>query len=224
MSAIYNIVNNVGDELPLEKISNKNKRIRRTPEDARRLILEAAEAGMSESGPAGLRLEAVAKAAGVSHPTILHHFGSRDGLIQALNLRTIQQLRTVLIGVLGASPGSSENAIAPIFAAYRNGLAQRMVWLMQSGSFVMGPAGLPMLDEMVLALQALRERLAGPGVPINIADTRAIVHLVTFTAFGDALLGKRLRQALSEAEEIANREWFENWFSELLNVYMTRKS
>jgi len=66
------------------------------------LILEAAEAGMADGGPAGLRLETVAKAAGVSHPTILHHFGSRAGLIQALNLRTIQQLRTVLIGVLGA--------------------------------------------------------------------------------------------------------------------------
>ena len=205
-------------------MAKQEKRIRRSPEEAQRLILDAAERSMGAGGPASLRLQDVAREAGVSHPTILHHFGSRDGLIQALNLRTIQQLRTVLIGVLGASPGSSENAIAPIFAAYRNGLAQRMVWLMQSGSFVMGPAGLPMLDEMVLALQALRERLAGPGVPIDIADTRAIVHLVTFTAFGDALLGKRLRQASSEAEEIANREWFENWFSELLNVYMTRKS
>jgi len=206
------------------ELQSRNKRIRRTPDEARRLILEAAEAGMADGGPAGLRLETVAKAAGVSHPTILHHFGSRDGLIQALNLRTIQQLRTVLIGVLGASPATSENAITPIFAAYRNGLAQRMVWLMQSGSFVMGPAGLPMLDEMVLALHALRERLAGPSVKLDIADTRAVVHLTTFTAFGDALLGKRLRQASSEAEEIADRERFENWFSDLLNAYIARRA
>lgn len=224
MFIIYNIVNSEGGELATGKSSNKNKRIRRSPADARQLILEAAEAGMSERGPAGLRLETVAKAAGVSHPTILHHFGSRDGLIQALNLRAIQQLRAVLIDVLGASPATSENAITPIFAAYRNGLAQRMMWLMQSGSFVMGPAGLPMLDEMVLALHALRERLAGPNVKLDIADTRAVVHLTTFTAFGDALLGRRLRQASSEAEEIANRERFENWFSDLLNGYITRKS
>jgi AcrR family transcriptional regulator len=209
--------------LAADKSHSKNKRIRRTPDDARRLILEAAEAGMADGGPASLRLETVAKAAGVSHPTILHHFGSRDGLIQALNLRAVEQLRTVLIEVLGASPGTSENAITPIFAAYRNGLAQRMIWLMQSGSFVMGPAGLPMLDEMVLALHALRERLAVPGVHINLADTRAIVHLTTFTAFGDALLGKRLRQAPSEAEEIANRQRFENWFSALLNGYISTK-
>jgi len=209
--------------LPAHKLSNKNKRIRRSPEEARRLILEAAEAGMADGGPAGLRLETVAKAAGVSHPTILHHFGSRDGLIQALNLRAVEQLKTVLIEVLGASPGTSANAITPIFAAYRNGLAQRMIWLMQGGSFVMGPAGLPMLEEMVLALHALRERLAGPGVHIDLAGTRAIVHLTTLTAFGDALLGKRLRQASSEDEEIANRQWFENWFSALLNDYISPK-
>ena len=204
-----------------KNLSSKNRRIRRTPDEARRLILEAAEAGMG--GPGGLRLETVAKAAGVSHPTILHHFGSRDGLIQALNLRAVEQLRTVLIGVLGSAPGGSENAIAPIFAAYRNGLAQRMVWLMQSGSFIIGPAGLPMLDEMILALHALRERLAGPGVKVDLADTRAIVHLTTFAAFGDAILGKRLRQAQGPAEEIAQREWFENWFSALLNDYISRK-
>lgn len=207
-----------------KNLSNKNKRIRRTPDEARRLILEAAEAGMADGGPAGLRLEAVAKAAGVSHPTILHHFGSRDGLIQALNLRAVEQLRTVLIGMLASSPGSSENAIAPIFAAYRNGLAQRMMWLMQSGSFVMGPAGLPMLDEMVLALHALRERLAGPGARVDLADTRAIVHLTTFAAFGDALLGKRLRRAPTQAEEVAQRDRFEAWFGEFLDVYMSRKN
>ncbi|MGZ5930100.1 MAG: TetR/AcrR family transcriptional regulator [Rhizomicrobium sp.] len=209
--------------MAIKNLASKNKRIRRTPEEARRLILEAAEAGMAAGGPAGLRLEMVAKAAGVSHPTILHHFGSREGLIQALNLRAIEQLRTVLIDVLGSSPKGSENAITPIFAAYRNGLAQRMVWLMQSGSLVMGPAGLPMLDEMVLALHGLRERLAGPGAQVDIADTKAIVHLTTFAAFGDAILGKRLRRAPTPAEEIAQRQAFENWFSEFLNVYMARK-
>jgi len=207
-----------------KKYPSKNKRIRRSPTDARQLILEAAEADMAASGPAGLRLQEVAKAAGVSHPTILHHFGSREGLIQALNLKTIAHLKTVLLNVMSAAPSSSGDAIGPLFAAYRDGLAQRMVWLMQSGAVAIGPAGLPTLDEMVLALQALRERMAGPGVAIDIADTRAIVHLTTIAAFGDAILGKRLRQAPNAEEETARRDRFENWFSEMLNVYMTRKS
>lgn len=204
------------------KSTSKNKRIRRSPADARQLILEAAEAGMAAGGPAGLRLQEVAKAAGVSHPTILHHFGSREGLIQALNLKTVEHLKSELLKVMGSGPSSSEDAIAPLFAAYRGGLAQRMVWLMQSGAAAMGPAGLPTLDEMVLALQALRERMAGPDVPIDIADTRAIVHLTTIAAFGDAILGQRLRRAPNAEDEITERTRFETWFGEMLNVYMKR--
>jgi TetR/AcrR family transcriptional regulator, repressor for neighboring sulfatase len=222
MSTIYNIVNSEDVLLSSDKLQSKNKRIRRTSEDARQLILEAAEAGMAASGPAGLRLQEVAKAAGVSHPTILHHFGSREGLIQALNLKTIEHLKSVLLQVMGAGPSSSEDAITSTFAAYRDGLAQRMVWLMQSQA-PMGAVGLPVFDELVEALHAMRLRMAGPDRHFDIADTRAIVHLTTIAAFGDAILGRRLRRAQDPDAEIAQREWFENWFGDLLNVYMTRK-
>ncbi len=185
------------------------------------MILEAAEAGMANGGPAGLRLEAVAKAAGVSHPTILHHFGSREGLIQALNLKTIEHLKAVLLEVMRAGPSSSKDPIASAFAAYRDGLAQRMIWLMQSQA-PMGAAGLPAFDELVEALHAMRLRMTDLNQDFDIADTRAIVHLTTIAAFGDAILGKRLRRAPDAEEEIARRDWFENWFGEVLNVYMTR--
>lgn len=205
-----------------KKSTSKNKRIRRSPADARDVILAAAEAGMAASGPAGLRLQEVAKAAGVSHPTILHHFGSREGLIQALNLKTIEQLKTVLLNVMSAGPSTSKDPIASVFAAYRDGLAQRMVWLMQSQA-PMGAVGLPAFDELVEALHAMRLRMAGLNQNFDIADTRAIVHLTTIAAFGDAILGKRLRRAPDGDEEAARRTWFEDWFSEMLNVYMTRK-
>jgi AcrR family transcriptional regulator len=223
MSIIYNIVNSEKTDLAPDKLQNKNKRIRRNSADARQLILEAAEAGMAAGGPAGLRLETVAKAAGVSHPTILHHFGSREGLIQALNLKAIDHLKSVLLNVMGAGSSSSEAAIASTFGAYRDGLAQRMVWLMQ-GQQPMGAVGLPAFDELVEALHALRLRMAGADAGLDIADTRAIVHLTTIAAFGDAIIGKRLRRAPTQEEEIARRDWFENWFGELLNVYISRKS
>jgi len=178
---------------------------------------------MTVDGPAGLRLKEVARAAGVSHPTILHHFGSREGLIQALTLKTIEHLKAVLLRVMSAGPSSSEEVIASTFAAYRDGLALRMVWLMQSQK-PMGAVGLPAFDELVEALHALRLRMAGTDAGLDIADTRAIVHLTTITAFGDAILGKRLRRAPDAAKEIAQRQWFENWFGEVLNVYISRKS
>ena len=43
--------------------------------------------------PEGLRLHDIAAAAGVSHPLILHHFGSRAGLVRALTREAIIELR-----------------------------------------------------------------------------------------------------------------------------------
>jgi AcrR family transcriptional regulator len=199
------------------------KRIRRTPDEARRVILDAAEAGMAASGPAGIRLQDVAAAAGVSHPAILHHFGSREGLILALNRRTLEDLKVVLMSAMQAAEGSGPNAVAAAFAAYRNGLAQRMVWLLQAQT-EFGAAGLPVFDEMVEALHALRVSIAAPGALVDKADTRAIVHLTTIAAFGDAILGPRLRRASGLAEELAERRDFEIWFSALVNGFVAMKA
>jgi AcrR family transcriptional regulator len=210
-----------------EKIPNNNRRIRRTPAEARRLILEAAEADMARSGPAGLRLEAVAKAAGVSHPTVLHHFGSREGLIRAVSLKTVHELKATLLRVMDTTPATGPAAVGATFAAYRDGLAQRMIWLLQSqgGSVVpMSEGGLPTFDELVEALHGVRQRIAGPDAQLDIADTRWVVHLTTVAAFGDALLGPRLRRAPDAAAETAQRERFENWFGDLLALYMSRRN
>ena len=60
------------------------RKTHKSPEQARDAILDAAEELMVEVGPAGLRISAVAKKAGMAHPNIIHHFGSRDGLVNAL--------------------------------------------------------------------------------------------------------------------------------------------
>jgi AcrR family transcriptional regulator len=196
----------------------KEKRVRRRPEDARALILDAAEAQMKVDGPAGLRLQDVARAAGVSHPTILHHFGSREGLVRALNLRSVEALRNSVLAQLETAQSGGDN-IQRTFAAYRDGVAQRLLWLMQSGT-EQTPGGLRILDEIVEALHALRVKFAAPGIVPDIEDTRAVIHLTTLAAFGDAIIGARLRQG-DGAKERAQRERFEKWFAALLDLYLT---
>jgi TetR/AcrR family transcriptional regulator, repressor for neighboring sulfatase len=192
------------------------KRVRRTAEQARRVILEAAEASMAAKGPAGIRLQDVARAAGVSHPTILHHFGSRAGLIEALNRRTVEDLKDVLLRLIQAAHSSTEDIIGPAFAAYRNGLAQRTIWVLQ-GPARRGQQTLPVFEEIVEALHAHRLSEAPPGTAVHKAHTRAIVHLTTIAAFGDALIGARLRQR-SASQEPAARRRFEKWFAALLDA------
>jgi AcrR family transcriptional regulator len=192
------------------------KRVRRTPEDARRLILDAAQASMVSKGPAGIRLQDVARAAGVSHSNVLHHFGSRAGLIEALNRRTLDDLKAMLFEVMKAAHSSAEDIIGPAFAAYRDGLAQRTLWVLQAPAR-RGGQNLLAFDEIVDALHA-RRLAASPGVPVDKAQTRAIVHLTTIAAFGDALIGSRLRRH-SRADEPAARQRFVKWFAALIDAY-----
>jgi AcrR family transcriptional regulator len=199
----------------------KEKRVRRRPEEARALILDAAEARMTVDGPAGLRLQDVACAAGVSHPTILHHFGSREGLVRALNQRSLEALRNNVIARLG-NARSGDDSIKQTFAAYRDGVAQRLLWLIQSAA-PETPGGLKFFDEIADALHAVRVKFAAPGTVPNIEDTRAVIHLTTIAAFGDAVIGPRLRRGHSEKERAA-RDRFESWFVALLDLYMDAAS
>jgi AcrR family transcriptional regulator len=199
-------------------LESKEKRVRRRPEDARALILDAAEAQMTVDGPAGLRLKEVARAAGVSHPTILHHFGSREGLVRALNQRSLEALRASVLAQLGSAEPGGDN-IKRTFAAYRDGVAQRLLWLIQSGT-EQTPGGLKLSEEIVDALHAVRVKFAAPGTVPDIEDTRAVIHLTTLAAFGDAVIGPRLRQG-DGAKERAQRDRFEKWFAQLLDIYLS---
>ena len=202
-------------------MAKKAKRLRRLPEDARNLILDAAETNLAGQSPAALRLQDVAREAGVSHPTILHHFGNREGLIQALNIRAMENLTRIVLAHMGQGE-SGEEGIARTFAAYREGVAQRLVWLLQSGA-LSNPGKLTFYDQVVDSLHALRKRLARPGHEPDIADTRHVVHLTTVAALGDALIGPRLRQAEGAGERQAGQA-FEKFLTGLIDGFLESKA
>jgi AcrR family transcriptional regulator len=211
LNTIYIFVNSES-----EALIDRPKRIRRMPEEARRLILDAAEKVTRAEGPASLRLQDVAREAGVSHPTILHHFGSREGLMQALNSRAMDRLTKEVIAGMG-SAGSDGDGVSRTFAAYRNGVAERLVWLIQSGA--MPPAErLQLFEQVVGSLHAMRRQFASPGREPDIADTRHVVQLITVAALGDALFGERLRQAGEREEE--TRTAFERFLSRLVESFL----
>src|SRR5271169_2287592 len=110
-------------------IAKRAKRQRRTPEEARRLILETAQALNASTGPQGLRLQDIAAAAGISHPLILHHFKSRAGLVRALTREAAAELKDRLVAAMTQPEYSIGEQLDQVFDAFRGGLAQRLAWL-----------------------------------------------------------------------------------------------
>jgi len=70
--------------MPTATTSRRIRAPRTDPRERRRQLLDAAEQLLASVGSDALRMDAVARAAGVTRPVVYEHFGDRDGLIIAL--------------------------------------------------------------------------------------------------------------------------------------------
>mgnify|MGYP001589344983 CR=1 FL=1 len=77
----------------------------KTPDQTRRALLDAAAAQAMRHGIAALSLPAVAEAAGLTKGAVFHHFGSKQGLTEALCAELIDRIDAELDAALAADEG-----------------------------------------------------------------------------------------------------------------------
>ncbi len=206
----------------------------RTPEQAQNAILDASEALLAEVGPAGLRLSQVAKRAGMAHPNILHHFGSRDALISAVALRhserTTQRITDAIEKAAIANPKDRVRVLTEVLdTVYPDDEGRLSVWLHMSGVEV---SLKDHMERIVAVAQKLRETLEDDANPQN---TQRLVLLVTFALLGEAVsshgIGSGFKAALGFGSEENSRAHFHQWLAEImlnlndeqLNTSLSRK-
>jgi TetR/AcrR family transcriptional regulator, repressor for neighboring sulfatase len=204
-------------------IAGRVKRVRRTPEEARRLILEAAQGLIASTGPEGLRLQDIAAAAGISHSLILHHFGSREGLVRALTRQAVAELRDKLVAAMEAAECSVEQLLDRVFDAFRDGLAQRLVWLAAVDPDGGTEGTRLILRDIADSLHARRIAAAPPGTAIPRGDTDSLIHLVATAAFGDALFGAQLHRSAGLPATSETDRCFRFWLAALIRAHSTQK-
>ncbi len=170
-------------------------RQRRSAEDAQRQILDAAEARLQKDGPAALRLQDLARDIGVSHPAILHHFGSREALVNAVVDRAMRRLESSLLeSFRAANQGAPDPAtmLDRVFAMLADdGQARLMAWLLLSGQQAMDlHAARVRWRAITDAAHVIRPRR--PGYTPSVAardDTLFTVMLAAFATFAQAIAG-----------------------------------
>jgi AcrR family transcriptional regulator len=192
-------------------------RLRRTPAEARAAILHSAEILLMNGGPATLRLQQVARHAGISHPTLLHHFGNREGLIKALNEKTAVELVTYVEAFADELGSARPNLIRHIFETFRDGFAQRLIWLTMSAPGEGTRRG-PVMDRMLETMHRTRTamaRLKGHPDP-EPGDTEFAFHLILVAAIGDAVVGDAFRRPEMDETRGYQRAAFINKFRQLL--------
>jgi AcrR family transcriptional regulator len=194
------------------------KRVRRTPHEARRLILTAAQEAIARTGPEGLRLHDIATAAGISHPLILHHFGSRAGLVRALTRQAIAELKDKLVAAMTERDYSIEEQLDRVFDAFRDGLGQRLAWLATVDPGGDQGASTMVQREIADYLHARRIAAAPPGTTVVPEDSQFLVHLIAIAALGDAIYGAQLRRSAGLRDGPETDRRFRGWLAELIRA------
>lgn len=201
-------------------------RVRRTAEEARAEILAVAERRLSAHGLSGLAIADVAREAGMSHGTLLHHFGSSEGMRSALVARMAERLLDEVLHLESqADPAAAGmgDFFERLFAQLSGGGHARLIaWMMLSRGDESADAGAmtataARFDHLVgLIAERLRQRGAGAK-----ADrvARYIVLLVISSAIGlgvarDSLLPQL---ALSGKDEAG----FARWLSDVIGTHLS---
>jgi len=191
-------------------------RIRRTVEEARAVILDGAEQVLREVGPAGLRIKDVAKRAGMAHPNVLHHFGSREGLLRALTVRTTERVTSRVVRAMEAAMASTPDDRAATLArildaVYEGEQGRVLAWLILSGR-VEGVEA-PDLGPLVRIAHAWRTSALGPA---DVDDTRRLILLASLALLGDAIVGEGLVEALELGSGDSGRREFRAWLARFI--------
>lgn len=199
------------------------KRKRRTAEQARNEILDAAEKRLQEVGPAGIRLQDIAADVGISHPAVLHHFGSREALIEAVITRAMAQLQEELIAaVVGMQPVGEQAAIDMLERVFRvltqRGYGRIMAWMLLAGHPAVKQEQLGAVARVVHARRLEEHRARGSKPPLE--DTLFLMLMAALAMFGDAIAGPVMRQSAGVPERNARR--FRRWFAKLLLDHLDR--
>jgi AcrR family transcriptional regulator len=197
--------------------------VRRTVEEARAIILDAAEQIVLEVGPAGLRIQDVARRAGMAHPNVLHHFGSREGLLRELTVRTTERVTTRVVrsmeAAMLATPGDRVETLARVLdAVYEGDQGRLLAWLIISGRI----EGLehPDLEPLVRITHAWRTAAIGPA---DEHDTRRLILLASLALLGDAIVGADLIESLGLGRGEQGRTEFHTWLAGFILAQIERE-
>lgn len=194
-------------------------RRRRTGAEARRAILEAARRRLAEGGPEAIRLQEIARDVGVSHPAILHHFESREGLMKALALSAVEALDVELMQAIGDPRGQTtpDDVLERVFEALqKRGLARLLGWYALS-HFTPGPKQEQLILRNLAAV--LQERLERePGVERPTPDEAAhVIRLGAVAMLGDAIFGHLIDLSLGVKDDAEAQTRFRTWLAKLVS-------
>jgi AcrR family transcriptional regulator len=163
---------------------------RRSPEEAKKTILDAALELLAHHGPDAIGLKDVAKAAGVSHALVSHYFGTYDALVEAAFSAHLTEQRMEGFARMAKAPPNPEAWIEVAFDHLAHPLTGRLlIWAGLTGRLER-PDFVVLRDQgMKDTVDLLEAYLRAMGTPAD-RDTLERAALIGFCAAIGYALGR----------------------------------
>lgn len=176
---------------------DRRKRVRRSPEEARTLILDAADTVFRDHLPDAVGLKDVAKAAGVSHALVTHYFGTYGGLVESALERRFKRLRESMVGNL-VGVLEAKGDVGEVLATYRRSIAQNALdpvtlrlatWSLMSGRVAQDDFFSHRMQGLKFLADALEKSAKVPREDLEFMLIASFAMTVGWTIAGNAISG-----------------------------------
>ncbi len=198
---------------------SKRTRVRRSPEEARALIISAAERVFATHLPDVVGLKEVAKEAGVSHALITHYFGTYDALVEATLEKRFHAVRDSLVPTI-LKMIAAQADVNEMLGAHRRAIREAAsdpttvrlaAWALLSGRVEADDFFAHRVQGLKLLADALSARSKAPREDLEFALVASFAIAAISTsgrrAFA-AALGRRASRELDEGFEERARRMF----------------
>jgi AcrR family transcriptional regulator len=187
------------------------------------VILDAAEGCLVAGGPHEVRVQAVASVIGVTDAAVHYHFGSRDGLLQAVLRRAARRLRDEIGEVLARwepEPMAMVELAELLRLLYaERGYARLTAWLVLDGWL---PSGSRLLRAQAEAVHDRRRELvsAAGQAPSDLTDTLFSLALINMVMWSEPLIGPAVLAMFGLPSDEAGVERFRYWLARLVAEHL----
>jgi AcrR family transcriptional regulator len=158
--------------------------------DARDRLVEAAIALIGDEGVRAATVRRVADLAGVSAPLVLHHFGSKDGLVAACDDEVLARVE-LLVATLNES--GAEGALQQLLTS--TGMASSMVYIGRS-LLDDGDVGREWFNRLYEMTRHGMDEMAASGTMRPVADQPMVAVLLLAMDLGVVLLRPHIERIL----------------------------
>lgn len=189
-----------------EKERTLTVRRRRSAEESQTLILQVAAKRLAEHGLEGLNITGVAKEAGISHATLIHHFGSSGGMREALGDKMILDLVDDLVAAFEKDQSRTEMIRNVFHVLTAGGHAKLIAWRAVQGSSTTAET-----DAVAAGFKKLLSTMQSAVKTTDETDVRNLILLVGIAAVGYGLAGDVLSKLIGMDQD--DLETFPAWMT-----------